>query len=66
MGLCIRNLIKYPNFVETMTDAAQARINFKHVTENFFGNLKADNDRKIVANMLATFKVHYLFSHGIF
>ena len=73
-GPQIRKLLNDDKFTDSMNDKEKnaAWISFKEVVENFSGNFKNDNYKKIVKNMLQKFqeqgclmsiKLHFLHSH---
>ncbi len=69
----IRTLMRDHHFITTMTEAeARAWTAFSNVVQNFLGNKKADNYKKIVEELLVSLrdlgcrmsiKIHYLHSH---
>ena len=72
-GPQIRKLLDDDKFTDSMDDREKAAwISFKEVAENFLGNFKSDNYKKIVKNILKKFqgqgclmsiKLHFLHSH---
>ena len=72
-GPQIRKLLNDDKFTDSMNDREKAAwISFKEVVENFLGNFKNDNCKKMVKNMLQKFqkqgclmsiKLHFLHSH---
>ena len=72
-GPQIGKLLNYDKFTDSMNDREKAAwISFKEVVENFLGNFKSENYKKIVKNMLQKFqeqgclmsiKLHFLHSH---
>lgn len=72
-GPQIRKLVHDPDFQKTMTPVElEAWISFVQVIEHFLGNMRAENYKDIVSNMLENFrklgcnmsiKVHFLHSH---
>ena len=52
-----RILLNYGKFTDSMNDREKTvSISFKQVAENFLGNFKSDNYKKIVKNILQKFK----------
>ena len=52
-GPQIRKLLNHDKFTDSMNDREKAAwISFKEVVENFSGNFKSENYKKIVKNML--------------
>ena len=72
-GPQIRKLLNDDKFTDSMNDREKAAwISFKEVVENFLGNFKSDNYKKIVKNILQKFqeqgclmsiKLHFLHFH---
>ena len=72
-GHQIRKLLNDDKFTDSMNDREKsAWISFKEVVENFLGNFKSDNYKKIVKNVLQKFQeqgcfmsiiLHFLYSH---
>ena len=72
-GPQIRKLLNDDKFTDSMNDREKAAwISFKEVVENFLGNSKSDNYKKVVKNMLQNFqeqgclisiKLYFLHSH---
>lgn len=72
-GPQIRKMLRDPEFIKKMTDTEKAAwLSFKMVVENFLGNHKSADYKKIVSDMVSNFgelgclmnlKLHFLDSH---
>ena len=72
-GPQIRKMLRDENFIATMNvNERDAWLSFKNVVENFLGNHKSDNYKKLVSDLLKNYKkmeclmsyqVHFLHSH---
>jgi hypothetical protein len=73
VGLQIRELIKYEQYEEELSEVGKAAWQaFKNVTKSFLGNHKAENYHEIVNDLMTAYKcmgrnmslkVHFLDSH---